>query len=68
MYYVLKIKKISQHSTTLALPVVQMKVCRLAFLSNDSHPAANIESQYKLNIRIINHTVIPYTILVATTI
>ena len=52
----------------LSVPVVGMKVRRLAFLSNDSHIAANIESQYKLNIRIINHTVIPYTILVATTI
>ena len=45
----------------LSVPVVGMKVkvCRLAFLSNDSHIAANIESQYKLNIRIITHKVTP---------
>ena len=51
--------QISQHLKNLSIPVVEMKVRRRAFLSNDSHPVANIESQYKLNIRIITHTVIP---------
>ena len=42
------------------IPVVEDERVQTGFfLSNDSHRAANIESQYKLNIRIITHTVIP---------